>query len=331
MNAFTRRQLLLQSSLTGLVLATGARDATAQDYPTRPVTLVVPYAAGGGLDILARQLQRPLEQRLGKPIVVENRPGGGTVIGAASVAKATPDGYTLLFATSSALAINVTVHKSLPYDPARDFAPVALIANAPFVLIVTPSLPVQTVSDLVKLAKSKPGQLSYASAGPGSPQHLFMELLKMTTGIDLVHVPYRGDAPALVDLMAGQIPVQFCEVGTALPHIRAGKVRVLGVSSAKRMPGAPDIPAIAEVGVPGFDAVSWQMMVAPAGTPAAIVDRLHADIKAVLALPEIREDFTRTGRISVESPPPAALASYITSEIGRWGKVVEAAGIARSQ
>jgi tripartite-type tricarboxylate transporter receptor subunit TctC len=293
--------------------------------------MVVPYTAGGGLDILARQLQKPLEARLGQSIVIENRPGAGTVIGANSVAHAQPDGYTIMLATSSALAINATLHKSLPYDPLTAFDPVILVANAPFVLIVTPSLPVKTLPDLIALAKQKPGALSYASAGPGSPQHLFMELLKTKTGINLVHVPYRGDAPALTDLMAGHIPVQFCEVGTALPHIREGKVRVLGVSSAQRMPNVPDIPPIAEAGVPGFDAVSWQMIVAPAGTPAAAIERLNKEAKAVLAMPDIQEEFGRTGRISVDSPPPAELAAYVRSEIKRLGDVVRAAGIAGTQ
>jgi tripartite-type tricarboxylate transporter receptor subunit TctC len=326
------RRALLTTAATAL--GSGVLDlprfALAEDYPARPITMVVPYAAGGGLDILARQLQKPLEARLGQAIIVENRPGAGTVIGANSVAHAAPDGYTIMLATSSALAINATLHKSLPYDPVTAFQPVILVANAPFVLLVTPLLPVKTLAELIALAKEKPGALSYASAGPGSPQHLFMELLKTMTGINLVHVPYRGDAPALTDLMAGHIPVQFCEVGTALPHIREGNVRVLGVSSAQRMPNVPDIPPIADA-VPGFDAVSWQMIVAPAGTAANAIERLHKDIKAVLALPDVQEEFGRTGRISVESPPPAELAAYIRTEIKRWGDVVQAAGIAGSQ
>ncbi|MGZ5803352.1 MAG: Bug family tripartite tricarboxylate transporter substrate binding protein [Xanthobacteraceae bacterium] len=327
---WTRRDFIKTAASSAALAGAPLPFAHAEDYPSRLITMVVPYAAGGGLDILARQLQKPLETRLGQPIVIENRPGAGTVIGANSVAHATPDGYTIMLATSSALAINATLHKTLPYDPITAFAPIVLVANAPFVLLVTPSLPVKSILDLIALAKEKPGALSYASAGPGSPQHLFMELLKTMTGIDLVHVPYRGDAPALTDLMAGHIPIQFCEVGTALPHIRAGKVRVLGVSSATRMPNVPDIPPIADA-MPGFDAVSWQMIVAPAGTPETAIDRLHKDVQVVLALPEVQEEFGRTGRISVDSPPPAELARYIQSEITRWGKVVEAAGIKGSQ
>jgi len=325
---WSRRRLLASAGLAGLAAAIG--EARAESYPARPITMVVPYAAGGGLDLLARQIQDPLQKRLGKPFVIENRPGGGTVIGTASVAHAPPDGYTLLLATSSSLAINATVHKSLPYDPVKDFEPVALVSKAPFVLLVTPSLPAKTLSELIALVKSKPGQFSYASAGPGSPQHLFMELLKMNTGMEIVHVPYRGDAPALADLIADHIPMQFCEAGTALPYIRDGKVRVLGVSSATRMPATPDIPPIADT-VKGFDAVSWQMIVAPAGTPAPVVARLATEIEAVLADKKLQEEFIREGRILVDSPPSPELTDYIRSEIARWGKVVEAAGIAHTQ
>jgi tripartite-type tricarboxylate transporter receptor subunit TctC len=305
--------------------------AQAQDYPNRQVTLVVPYAAGGGLDVFARTLALKLSERLGKPVVVDNRPGAGTVIGAASVTKAAPDGYTIMLGTSSAFAINVTLNKSLPYDPAKDFAPIVLTSNAPFLLLVNPSQPVQSVPDLIKLAKEKPGQLSYGSAGPGSPQHLSFELLKMLTGTNLIHVPYRGDAPALTDLIAGHIQTQFAEPTPVLPLLRGGQVRALAVSSTTRLGPAPEIPTVAEAGVPGFDFVSWQLIVAPVGTPKAIIDKLHAEFKAILALPEIKEEFAKTGRIAVDSPTPAELETFMRSEIVRLGKVVEQAGIARSQ
>jgi tripartite-type tricarboxylate transporter receptor subunit TctC len=323
---------LARSLLAGLAFAAlPAALAHAQDYPNRPITLVVPYAAGGGLDVLARTLAPKLSERLGKPVVVEDRPGGGTVIGANSVAKAAPDGYTIMLGTSSPFAINVTLNKNLPYDPAKDFAPIVLTSNAPFLLLVNPELPVQSVSDLIRLAKEKPGQLSYGSAGPGSPQHLSMELLKMLTGSNLVHVPYRGDAPALTDLVAGHIQTQFAEATPVLPLMRGGKVRALAVSSTTRLGPAPEIPTVAEAGVPGFDFVSWQLIVAPTGTPKDIVDKLHAEFKAVLALPEIKQEFAATGRIPVDSPPPAELQKFVQSEIVRLGKVVEQAGIARSQ
>jgi tripartite-type tricarboxylate transporter receptor subunit TctC len=314
--------------LASLLTSTFAR---AQDYPNRLITLVVPYPAGGGLDVFARMLAAPLAERLGRPIVIENRPGAGTVIGAGYAAKAPADGYTLMLGTSTPLAVAVTLHKNLSYAPARDFIPIALVANAPFLLIVNPSLPIKSIPDLVKLASETPGKLSYGSAGPGSPQHLSMELLKSITGMQLVHVPYKGDAPAITDLLAGHIPVQFAEATPVLPLIGAGKVRALGVSSINRIPTAPDIPPLAEAGAPGFDFVSWQMIVAPANTPRPIVDRLHGVIKEILALPEVRADFAKTGRISVDYLSVEDMQRFIASEITRMGKIVDQAGIAGSE
>jgi len=276
-------------------------------------------------------LGQKLAERLGKPVVIENRTGAGTVIGAASVAKAAPDGYTIMLGTSTPFAITATLNKSLPYDPAKDFAPIALVSNAPFLLLVHPSQPVHSVADLIALAKAKPGQLSYGSAGPGSPQNLSFELLKTLTGINIVHVPYRGDGPALTDLVAGHIPTMFGEPTPILPLLKDGKVRALGVSSASRLPIAPDVPTIAEAGVPGFDLTSWQMIVAPAGTPQEIVDKLHVEVKKVLELPEVKAEFARTARITVDYPSVDDLQRFMRSEIVRLGKVVEHAGIARSQ
>ncbi|MGZ3311556.1 MAG: Bug family tripartite tricarboxylate transporter substrate binding protein [Xanthobacteraceae bacterium] len=317
--------------LMGVSSLAQAQTSPAQDYPNRAVTLVVPYPAGGGLDALARMLGQKLAERLGKPVVIENRTGAGTVIGAASVAKAAPDGYTIMLGTSTPFAITATLNKSLPYDPAKDFAPIALVSNAPFLLLVHPSQPVHSVADLIALAKAKPGQLSYGSAGPGSPQNLSFELLKTLTGINIVHVPYRGDGPALTDLVAGHIPTMFGEPTPILPLLKDGKVRALGVSSASRLPIAPDVPTIAEAGVPGFDLTSWQMIVAPAGTPQEIVDKLHVDVKKVLELPEVKAEFARTARITVDYPTVDDLQRFMRSEIVRLGKVVEHAGIARSQ
>ncbi len=317
--------------LMGVSSLAQAQTSPAQDYPNRAVTLVVPYPAGGGLDALARMLGQKLAERLGKPVVIENRTGAGTVIGAASVAKAAPDGYTIMLGTSTPFAITATLNKSLPYDPAKDFAPIALVSNAPFLLLVHPSQPVHSVADLIALAKAKPGQLSYGSAGPGSPQNLSFELLKTLTGINIVHVPYRGDGPALTDLVAGHIPTMFGEPTPILPLLKDGKVRALGVSSASRLPIAPDVPTIAEAGVPGFDLTSWQMIVAPAGTPQEIVDKLHVEVKKVLELPEVKAEFARTARITVDYPSVDDLQRFMRSEIVRLGKVVEHAGIARSQ
>ena len=331
MNGRRPAALLAAAALLMGVSLAQAQTSPAQDYPNRAVTLVVPYPAGGGLDALARMLGQKLAERLGKPVVIENRTGAGTVIGAASVAKAAPDGYTVMLGTSTPFAITATLNKSLPYDPAKDFAPIALVSNAPFLLLVHPSQPVHSVADLIALAKAKPGQLSYGSAGPGSPQNLSFELLKTLTGINIVHVPYRGDGPALTDLVAGHIPPMFGEPTPILPLLKDGKVRALGVSSASRLPIAPDVPTIAEAGVPGFDLTSWQMIVAPAGTPQEIVDKLHVEVKKVLELPEVKAEFARTARITVDYPSVDDLQRFMRSEIVRLGKVVEHAGIARSQ
>ena len=260
--------------------------AAAENYPTRPVTIIVPYAPGGGTDLLARIVGQELAKRLGKSFIVENRPGGGTVIAAVAAARAPPDGYTLLMGTSTPLAINATLHRNLPYDPVADFVPLALVANVPFVLVVNPSLPVKSVSELIKLAKEEPGSLSYGTSGPGSPHHLYSELFKSMTGIEMTHIPYKGSVPALTDVVAGHIPLMFVDLGPAQPMIKDGKVRALGVSSAVRVASLPDVAPIAEVGVPGFEAVAWQMLVAPANTPKEIVDTLYKELKAILALPE---------------------------------------------
>ena len=300
--------------------------AAAENYPTRPVTIIVPYAPGGGTDLLARIVGQELAKRLGKSFVVENRPGGGTVIAALAAARAPPDGYTLLMGTSTPLAINATLHRNLPYDPVADFVPLALVANVPFVLVVNPSLPVKSVSELIKLAKEEPGSLSYGTSGPGSPHHLYAELFKSMTGIEMTHIPYKGSVPALTDVVAGHIPLMFVDLGPAQPMIKDGKVRALGVSSAVRVASLPDVAPIAEVGVPGFEAVAWQMLVAPANTPKEIVDTLHKELKAILALPEIKQRINDLGMIPVDSPPPEELARYVKAEIVRWGEIVKKSG-----
>ncbi len=299
--------------------------AGAQDYPERTVTIVCPYAPGGATDILARMLARGLEERLGKSFVVENRPGAGTVLAAHLVAKARPDGYTLLMGTSTPLAINATLHRKLPYDPAKEFVPLALISNVPFVLVVTPSLPVNSVADLIKYAKDNPGKLSFGSSGPGSPHHLYMELFKTMTGTDMVHVPYKGSVPALTDVIAGRIPVMFVDLAPSLQFIKNGNVRAIGVSSKTRVPQIPDVPPVAD-GVPGFEAVAWQMLAAPAGTPKPVVDKLHAALKQIEAQPQFKEQVAKLGMVPVDSPPVAELQAYVKSEILRWGKIVEKSG-----
>jgi tripartite-type tricarboxylate transporter receptor subunit TctC len=309
------------------VVAAGV-GANAEPYPTRPVTFVVPFAPGGGTEFLARMLGQRLEHRLGKPFVIENRPGGGGVIGALSVARAAPDGYTILMAPSPVMAINVAL---LPYDPAVDFVPLALVVATPYVLVVTPSLPAQSVADLVALAKAKPGQLAFASAGLGTPHHLFAQLFKSSTGIEMTHVPYRGSVPALTDVAAGHVSLMFCDIPPALSLIKEGKVRALGVSTKERVAALPHLSPIAEQGVIGFDAASWQMVVAPAATPKDIVERLHTEIKEFMRQAEIRDRASSMGVLPIDTPSVASLQVFVQAEIARWGKVVEQAGIAGSQ
>jgi tripartite-type tricarboxylate transporter receptor subunit TctC len=323
---------LLRCSLLALVVAGAAVEcAQAQSYPSRPVTLVVPFAPGGGTEFLARLLAQKLEQRLGKPFVIENRPGGGGVTGASAVARSAPDGYTLLMAPAPIMAANVTLHAKLPYDPTIDFVPLALVVASPYVLVVAPSLPVQSVADLIKLAKERPGQLSYASAGPGTPHHLFPELLKSMTGIAMTHVPYRGSVPALSDVAAGHVQLMFSDVPPALGLINDGKVRGLGVSTKERVAVLPDLAPIAEQGIPGFDAASWQMVVVPAGTPRDIVECLHTEIKNLMLQPDIKEHVSKMGLLPIDTPSVTNLQVFVRAEIAQWGKVVEQAGVARSQ
>jgi tripartite-type tricarboxylate transporter receptor subunit TctC len=304
--------------------------AQAQPYPGRPTTLIVPWPAGGAQDALGRLLGPKLADRLGKPVIIENRPGAGSVIGMAAAARATSDGYTLVQG-GAAFAINATVYKKLPYDPRADFAPVALVAQVPFVLVVHPSVPAHSAADLIALAKARPGQLSYASGGPGSPHHLYAELFKSMTGIELTHVPYKGSAPAVVDVVAGHVPIHFSDPVASLPLIKEGKLRALGVTTVSRLPAAPDIPPIAETGVTGFDAASWIMIMAPSGTPGEVTTRLHAEISSIAQSPDIRQEVERLGMIVVRSPSRQELQGFVNSEIVRWGKVAEQAGIAGSE
>jgi tripartite-type tricarboxylate transporter receptor subunit TctC len=305
------------------------RDAAAQDYPMRSVTILVPFAAGGGTDILARAVAQRLEQRLGKPFVIENRVGAGTVLAAGAAAKATPDGYTLMQATSGTLAMNGAIFKSLPYDPAKDLIPVALVAAVPFVLLVNADLPVRSVADLVKLAKEKP--LSYGSGGPGAFHHLNTELFSTMTGIKMSHVPYRGSAPALIDLVAGHIQVLFTDLAPAIELVRSNKVRVLGITTAEPAAAAPDIPPLAKAGLPGYDTAAWQMLVAPAGTPKPILTKLNAEVNALVNTAEVKKQFIDLGLIPIGKGNLEELEAYTKSEVTRWSKVINDAGIAGTQ
>jgi tripartite-type tricarboxylate transporter receptor subunit TctC len=322
------------SLLLFIGLATGLQAvpiARAQDYPTRQITLIAPWPAGGAVDAICRAVAQPLSDRLGRSVVVENRPGAGSVIGTAAGAKASPDGYTMVMAGSGSLAISATMYKKLPYDPIKDFIHVALGARVPFVLVVNPSLPVRSVAELVAYAKENPGKLSFASGGPGSPHHLYGELLKSMTGIEMTHVPYKGSAPALTDVIAGHVPILFSDTVPSLPQIREGKVRALGVSTAVRLPSAPEIPPIAEVGVPGFDAAGWGVFSLPAGTPKEVVAKLQAALDAAIALPDVQQQIIRLGLIPGGASSPEELQRFISSEIARWGKVVTQAGLAGTE
>jgi tripartite-type tricarboxylate transporter receptor subunit TctC len=316
----------------GAVLAmVAAVSASAQNYPNRPITIVLPFAAGGGGDMLARIVSAKLEQQLGRPVLVEPKPGAGGVIASNVVAKGTADGYTLLMGTSSPLAINVTLYKSLPYNPGTDFIPVIDMARVPFVLVVNPSLPVKTVRELIQFAKENPDKLSFGSSGVGSPGHLFMEMFKSMTGTSMIHVPYKGTLPALSDVVAGHIQLMFCDVGPCRGQLESGAVRPLGIATKTRFTTVPNIPTIAESGVPGYEAAAWQMLVAPAKTPREIVDKLHAELKSILDQQEVKDQIIQNGFIPVDNPSVDELHAFVNAEIMRWGKVVTQTGLAGSQ
>ena len=321
------RRALLTVALPALAAGTvGAQEP--DDYPTHPVTFVVPFARGGGTDTLARVLGQRLQEQLGQPFMVQNRPGEGTVIATNFVAKSPADGYTIMMAVST-LAIDVTLYKKLPYDPAKDLALVAVIADVPFVLVVNPSLPVYSVDDLINLAKQK--QLSFGSGGIGAFHHLAGQLFASMTGIKLTHVPYRGTVPALNDLVAGYVQLMFTDLGPAAQLIAAGKLRPLAVTTKTRLPALPDVPPLAEAGVPGFDLAAWQGVIAPAGTPSEIVVKLNTQINAIVATPNLDVTLNDLGMKRVGKGNPEELASFLQAEIARWGKIVETAGIAKSE
>ncbi len=324
-----RRAAFLLVGLVGLSLT--LQNGFADDYPSHRITLIAPWPAAGAIDTLCRQLAPGLAERLGQPVVVENRPGAGSTIGTADDARAPPDGYTLVMAGSGSLAISPTLYKELPYNPRKDFSPIAFIAEIPFVLVVNPSLPIESVADLIKYSKEHPGTLTYGSGGAGSPHHLYAELLKSMTGIEMTHVPYKGTAPALTDVIAGHISLMFADTIPSLPMVRAGKVRALGVSSATRLPSAPEIPPLAEAGVPEFNAAGWGMIVAPAHTPAPIVNTLYAALHELENQPEVRDHIIQLGMVPKLSPPPDKLQDFINSEMLRWGKVVRTAGLAATE
>jgi tripartite-type tricarboxylate transporter receptor subunit TctC len=303
--------------------------AWSQDYPNRQVNFVVPFAPGGSTDVLGRLVGQKLSERLGKPFVIENRPGAGTLTAALQVIKSPPDGHTIMMATSSTLAINVTLYKQLPYDPGKDLVAAALICSVPFVLVVDSSLPVNSVNDLIKLARERP--LSYGSGGAGSFHHLMAELFKATTGVPMTHVPYRGTLPALNDVVAGHIQLMFSDMAPAYPLIQARKLRALGLTTLQRAASAPEIPPLAEVGLPGFDWAAWQTVAVPGGTPKDVVAKLNAAVNAAIAEPEVAKKLADLQFIPIGKGSPAELDRFVAAEIGRWGKVVREAGVAGTE
>jgi tripartite-type tricarboxylate transporter receptor subunit TctC len=300
--------------------------ALAQAWPSRPLKLIVPYPPGGSADILARAIGQKLADGLGQSVIVDNRPGAGTAIGAEATAKATPDGYTIMLGTVSSHAINPALTPGLKYDPVKDFAPVSMVALIPFVLLVHPSLPARNVRELIALAKAKPGSLNFSSAGSGTSNHLAGELFKSMTGTFMVHIPYKGSAPALTDLLAGQVNLMFDLVLTAQPHVKSGAARALAVTGLERSASLPNVPTVAESGVPGFEVSAWFGFFAPAGTPAAIVTALNAETVKAMRAPDLRERLAGQGADAVSSTPEQ-FAAYVKDELAKWTRVVKASGM----
>jgi tripartite-type tricarboxylate transporter receptor subunit TctC len=298
----------------------------AQAYPTKPIRFIVPFPPGGSADILARAIGQKAGEGLAQPLVVDNRPGAGTAIGAEALAKSPPDGYSIMIGTVSSHAINPALNPKLPYDPLRDFTPISLVATIPFAMIVHPSVPAKSVQEFVALARAKPGSLNYSSAGNGTSNHLAGELLKSMAGIDIVHIPYKGSAPALNDLLAGQVSLMFDLVLTAAPHIKSGAVRGLAVTSAKRSSALPDLPTVAESGVPGYEVSAWFGIFAPAGVSQPVVQRLNAEFIKALEQPDLRQRLASQGAEPLSSTP-SEFSAYLRSEIDKWAKVVKASGM----
>ena len=306
--------------------------ASAQTYPTKPITLVVPLAAGTGMDTIARLYADQLAHSLGKPVVVDNRPGASMMLATAAVAAAPADGYTLLIATSGTFAINPVLYKKINYDPDKDFTPITLYVKSPFVLIVNPALPIRSVPDFIKLAKESATPLTYSTPGVGLMQHLSMEFTKQRFGIELTHVPYRNTPQSVSDIAAGHVSVGFAEAGASVPLIKDGKLRALAVSSSSRLAALPEIPPFAEAaGAPDFEVVSWHVLLAPAATPTEIVEKLRQEMKRIMASPDMSKRISDLGLIPFETPTVDGIRDYIKSEREKWGSLVRKLGLEGSQ
>ncbi len=324
--AHLRRYMLMAglavASLAGL--APGLAMAQS-DYPTRPVTLVVPFPAGGSTDLVARVIAQKMTNGLGQQVLVENRGGAGGNLGSATVAKSDPDGYTILMGTVATHALNPAIYKKMPFDPVADFAPISLLVTVPNVLVVNPDLPVKTVQELIALAKEKPGELSYASSGNGTPLHLSGELFKSMAGIDIVHIPYKGAGPALTDLLGNHVSIMFDNLPSSTGYIKEGRLRGLAVTTAERAASMPELPTMAESGLPGYETYTWNALFTPAGTPPAVIERLNAEAVKAVQDPEVKAKLAEFGATAVGSTPDE-LAAHVQAELAKWAPVVKASG-----
>ena len=323
MHRFVR---VLAAAVALVWLAPAVAQDPAAGYPARSVRIVVPFPPGGVTDRLARTVAQKMQENWGQPVVVDNRPGASGMIAAEQVAKSPPDGYTLMMGHIGTHAINASLFAKLPYDPVKDFAPISLLVSVPNILLVHPSVPVNSVGELVALARAKPGTLNFASPGSGTSGHMSAELFKSLAGIDIVHVPYKGPGPALQDLLAGQVNMLFDTVASSMPQVRAGKLKGLAVTTANRSAIAPDVPTMQEAGVAGYEIAPWFAAYAPAGTPASIVAKLQVEMKRILALPDVRAAFVDQQGMTIIAGTPAELAAYMQTETAKWAKVVKDTG-----
>jgi tripartite-type tricarboxylate transporter receptor subunit TctC len=324
MTVLNRRRVLAVTAAAGAALSGG--QLLADDYPSRTITDIVASTPGGGTDIVSRIVGAQLSKQLGQPFIIENIAGAGSLTGTVAAARAAPDGYTLQTGLNASMAVNPSLFKNLPYDPVEDFEPVGMLAQFPFALVVSNNFPAHSVKELIALAKQKPGEIDYASAGNGTGQHLSMELFKLMTGINLAHVPYRGAAPAYTDVMSGQVPVFFDNLASALGQIKGGTVRPLAVTGKERSPLLPDVPTVEEAGVPGYTYYTWFGLWAPKGTPRPIIDRLNAEIKKALAEPAVKQRIVADAGETMDMPL-ADIKPFLRAEIAKWADVVKRAGI----
>lgn len=322
------RALLKAGLFTFLAAIAAVQGAIAQPYPSKPVKLIVGFAPGGGTDYVGRAIAQRLSAALGQPFVVENRPGASSMVANEMVAKSQPDGYTLLVAAAGAMTIAPNINQNVPFDTFRDFEPIALIVTSPFVLAVNPSVPAKNLQEFTALAKKNPGKLNFASSGTGGAPHLAGELYKRMAGVDLVHVPYKGLAPALTDVLGGQVQAVFADINLALKQIEAGKLRALAITGTQRFGALPDLPTMSEAGVAGYQAQTWYGLVAPSGTPSAIIRRIHAEVSKALALPEVQSQFTTQGlQPASPSATPADFGALMRTDFDKWRKLIQEAGI----